>query len=353
MKKSKFITIILALVLALSSFSGCAPKTNEIPSKEIQQPEKNQELSDKIKIIDQIGREVTLESPAKRIVSSYYISTAILISLGVSDKLVGIEAKADTRQLYERTNPDIISLPAVGSGKGINIEETAALSPDVVIIPQKLKDAVSSFEELNIPVIVVDPETMDNFKDCVSMLGIVTDAEKNAEELLSYYDEKTDMIKSLTENITQKPSVYLSSGTSYFSTCTSKMYQNELIKIAGGENVSEELTEGYWQTISAEQLNLWAPEYFFAVSYASYGLDDIKNDTTLTEIPALKEGNVFSFPSAIEPWDYPTPSSILGLLYLTHTLHPELFGEEAYIEEATSFYNKFFKISVTKEDLGL
>ena len=53
-----------------------------------------------------------------------------LIALGCENKLTGIEMKGDTRPLYRMAAPQLLELPAVGSGKGINIEETAALDPD-------------------------------------------------------------------------------------------------------------------------------------------------------------------------------------------------------------------------------
>ncbi|WP_313530689.1 ABC transporter substrate-binding protein [Anaerotignum sp.] len=345
MRNKRILTFFVVFIFMFSFLSGCTTKKQQEPA--------SASTSTEITITDQIGRTVTLEKPAEKIVSSYYISTAALIALGMENNLVGIEAKADTRELYRLAAPSLLDLPAIGSGKGVNVEEIASLNPDVVILPQKLQDSVSSFESLGIPVIVVDPETMDNFKECVSILGAITDTAKKSEALLSYYDEKMTEAKEKTASLSVLPTVYLSAGSEFLSTCTSKMYQNELIAMSGGINVSSELTNGYWQQISAEQLNIWAPEYIFAVSYADYTLDDIKNNAAFSEIPAIKNGNVYSFPSNIEPWDYPTPSSVLGVLYLTHMLHPEIYSEEDYVQEATDFYKEFFDISVSKTDLGL
>lgn len=339
---NKHVSLILVLLLLTSTLTACGSNETKEPSAS----------ASEITITDQIGREVTLSQPAEKIVSSYYISTALLIALGCEDNLVGIEKKADTRELYKLAAPQLLDLPAVGSGKGINIEETAALAPDLVVLPAKLKDNVPSFEELKIPVIVVDPETQENFENCVSLLAKATGKTDRGKKLLTYYQDKTEEIQSLTKNL-DKPSVYLAAGSEYLSTCTSKMYQHELIALAGGKNVSEELTSGYWQKISPEQLVSWNPEYCFAVSYAEYTLDDIKNDSALKDIDAVKNGNVTSFPSEIEPWDYPTPSSILGIMWLTNRLHPEVYDEKTYLAEAQKFYQTYFEINVTEAQLGL
>ena len=339
------IGIILAGTLMGSLVTGCTA----------QQTEQQAQESAVITLTDQVGREVVLEKPAEQIASSYYISTAILVALGLEDNLVGIEKKADTRNLYKEAAPQLLDLPAIGSGKGINVEETAALAPDLVILPKKLQDSVASFEELEIPVLVVDPETLENYEACVALLGQATGTEERSESLLSYYEEKMDEVENLTKDLTEeeKPPVYLAAGSDYLSTCTSKMYQNDLITMAGGRNVSGELTDGYWQNISGEQLLTWNPLYIFAVSYAEYALDDILKDEALSAVTAVQEGNVKTFPSNLEPWDYPTPSSVLGILWLTHELHPDLYKEEDYIKEAEAFYKEFFDIEVSKEDLGL
>lgn len=305
-----------------------------------------------LSLTDQAGREVTLEAPARNLVSSYYISTALLIALGCADNLSGIEMKADTRMLYQLAAPQLLSLPAVGSGKGINVEETAALSPDLVILPLRLLDSAASFEELGIPVLVVNPETQEDFEACVELLGAATGTQERAAGLLAYYHEKMEEAEALTTDL-ERPDVYFASGSDYLRTCTSQMYQNDLIRMAGGRSVSEELTDGYWQNVSPEQVLAWNPEYIFCVTDADYTLEDVKQDETLAQVQAVQDGHIMSFPSPIEAWDYPTPSSVLGVLWLTCQLHPEVYSQEDFVKEAKAFYQEFFSIEVTEEQLGL
>lgn len=189
--------------------------------------------------------------------------------------------------------------------------------------------------------------------DCVTLLGQVFEQEERANELLTYYNEKIDEVTKLTKDVADKPKVYLGAGSSYLSTCTSNMYQNDLIDMAGGINVSSSLEDGYWAEVSAEHIMSWNPDYIFAVNYAEYSIDDIKADSKLQTVNAVKNDNIYLFPSEIEPWDYPTPSSVLGILWLTHVLHEDLYTKEDYVKEAKEFYQRFFDIDVTEEQLGL
>lgn len=361
----KSIAVVTAAAISMSLLVGCGTSSEEEPTAETATKSTEQteaetvtesaqsvmEEAAAITVTDQAGREVTLEGPAEKVVSSYYISTALLIALGCEEDLVGIEMKGDSRPLYQMAAPRLLELPAVGSGKGINIEETAALDPDVVILPKRLEENVAAFETLEIPVVVVNPETQKEFEECVSLLAEITGMEETGEELLNYYHEKMEFASELTKDA-PKPSVYLASGSDYLQTCTSKMYQNDLISMAGGVSVSADLEDTYWAQISAEQLAAWNPDYIFGVSYADYGLDSFTKNEGLVQVEAVKNGRVYTFPSKIEAWDYPTPSSVLGVLWLTSVLHPELYSTEEYRKEAAEFYQKFFGISVSDEDLG-
>src|SRR5690554_6023331 len=88
--------------------------------------------STEIKIVDHLGREVVLEEPAENIVSGYYITTSMLIALGLEDSVTGIEAKAESRPIYKLAAPHFLDLPSVGTMKEFDLEGAASLNPDLV-----------------------------------------------------------------------------------------------------------------------------------------------------------------------------------------------------------------------------
>lgn len=314
---------------------------------------KKAEEADTVTVIDQLGREVTIEGDVERIVSSYYVSSAVLIALEAEDKVVGIEMKADTREIYKAAAPQFLDLPAVGSGKTLNIEEILALDPDVVIIPYRLESFIPQLEALDIPVIAVQPETMEDFLGSIDLIGKAIGHEEQASELRAYHQGVIESAKKVTEKVVDKPVIYLAGSDSVLKTCTANMYQNDLIELAGGINASADLEDHYWAIISAEQLLAYNPAYIYTVGYAEYTLESIREDARLASVDAVMNDRLQVFPSSLEPWDYPTPSSALGILWLTHQLHPELYTKEAYMNEAKTFYEEFYDIEVTDTQLGL
>lgn len=363
--KKRLLSLAVLSALLIQLLSGCAAGVQEStqPSAEPSQPAVSEAVSTPpvetepaqsgpITVTDQAGREVTLQAPAETIVSCYYLVTASLLTLGQKDKIVGIELKADSRELYKLAAPEFLELPGVGSGKETNIEAIAALEPDLVLLPSKQVEAADTLAGLGIPTAVVEPETYEAFNGLIEMLGKLCGCEDAAAELIAYYDGVVERVTDLTKDV-EKPAVYLCGEASYLRTCAGGMYQREMIEMAGGTCVSADLEGTKWADISAEQLAAWDPEVIFSVSYAEYSLDDIRADAALSGLKAVAEDQLYTVPSEIEAWDYPQPSSILGLLWMTHILHPDLVSEEEYVSEAQAFYKTYYDLDVTEAQLGL
>lgn len=305
-----------------------------------------------VTVTDQIGRTIELAEPAQTVVSCYYLSTATLLALGAEDKLVGIEMKADTRALYQLAAPELIELPAVGSGKGVNLEEIAKLNPDVVILPKKLKDEIPALESLGLKVVIVNPESQPEFEASVALLGDVTGTSDRADALLERFAAITGQVRAAVADA-ERPSVYMAAGSDFLTTYPAGLYQSDLIDIAGGINVAAELTDEKKVTIDAERLMTWNPDYIFIIADADYTVQDILGDAQYAALSAVQNGRVYAFPSDVEAWDYPTPSSALGQMYLASVLHPELVSNETFLTATTEFYAEVFGIEITPELLGL
>ena len=124
------------------------------------------------------------------------------------------------------------------------------------------------------------------------------------------------------------------------------MYQNEMLALAGGQNVAAELKENYWADISYEQLLTWDPEVIVLASDASYTVEDVLADPALAEVDAVKNGRVYHMPGGVEAWDSPVPTSLFGSMWLASKLHPEQFAPSRYENIATEFYKTFYGLKL-------
>lgn len=294
-----------------------------------------------ITVTDQAGREVTIVQEPQKLVSGYYISTSALIALGLQDKLVGIEAKADKRPIYSLSAPELIDLPNVGTAKEFDLEGCTALEPDLVILPMKLKDAAATLEELGINVLLVNPEDQPQLEDMISLIAEATNTQAQAEKLLKFMDDQETM---LTEKLADAdtPSVYLAGNSAMLSTAGDAMYQADMIRLAGGVNAASEIADTYWAEISYEQLLAWNPDYIILTSDAEYTVEDVLADENLADCTAVKNGNVYQIPSKAEAWDSPVPSGILGAVWLANVLHPDVISETDCNALYDNYYETFY-----------
>lgn len=302
-------------------------------------------------VTDHLGRKVTIDGKVETIVSGYYITTSLLIALGLEDKLAGVEAKAETRPIYSLAAPRILKLPNIGTAKDFDIEACIALKPDIVILPVKLKDSVATLEKLGIKVIAVNPENMDLLKETVTMIGKATGTEKRAEQLIAYYDQKLDMVAKLASSGEARKTVYLAGNSSMLSTATSKMYQNSLIEAAGGINAAAEIEDTYWATVSYEQLISYDPDMIVVVPFAAYTKEEILNDKRLSSLKAVKNSAVYKMPDNLEAWDSPVPSGILGIMWLASILNEKAYPFDEFKNDVAEFYKEFYDIEINAEEI--
>lgn len=317
----RFLAMLLALSLALS-LTVCVQ-------------------AEPVVLTDMAGREVSIEAVPERIVSGYYISTSTLIALGIQDKLVGIEAKADKRPIYKLSAPELIELPNVGTAKEFNLEGCLALEPDLVILPLKLKNAAQALEELGIPVLLVNPESQEQLMEMVAMLGDATGTADRAGELADYIEAQEAALAGLLADA-GTPTVYLGGNSALLSTAGQAMYQSDMIVRAGGVNVAAEIEDTYWVDISYEQLLAWDPEYIILASDASYTAEDVLADENLRDCTAVKNGNVYHLPADVESWDSPVPSGFLGSFWMASVLHGDLITEADRDAVINEFYDTFY-----------
>lgn len=321
----KTISLLIALIIAFSAMGCMAEAETEYP----------------VTLIDQAGREVTIEEEPQKLVSGYYISSSLLIALDMDEKMVGIENKADKRAIYRLSAPELIELPNVGTAKEFDLEGCAALEPDLVILPLKLKNAAETLESLGIDVLLVNPENQEQLNEMMDLISVATNSNEKAQALKDFTAAQEAKLSDLLKEA-EKPSVYLAGNSSMLSTAGDAMYQSDMIRIAGGANVASEITDTYWQEISYEQLLAWNPEYIILASDADYSVEDVLADPNLAECAAVAKGNVYQMPNKAEAWDSPVPSGILGAVWLASVIHPEAFSAEDCAALIDEYYETFY-----------
>jgi iron complex transport system substrate-binding protein len=332
-KSKSILLIIVAAILLLSLFACTSPDVD--PATET------------FTVTDQADREVDIEGTVERIVSGYYISSSVCIALGLTDRLVGIEARAETRPIYELSAPELLELPNVGTARDFNLEACLALEPDLVILPYRLRDAAETMSEMGVSVILVNPESYADMIGMIELIGTATGTAERATQLIDWLERTRKIIDETTALISDIPEVYIASPGDLLSTASDDMFQSELIAIAGGHNAASGIRGSGWTEISYEQLLVMSPAVILIASEADYDADDVFGDSNLSELPAVANGHVYKMPFLFEAWDSPVPASLLGAKWLLNVLLGEQDIDSIlyYVEQ---FYSDFYGFSASK-----
>lgn len=307
------------------------------------------------------GKKVAVEKnvsdekvEVNRIVTTYKPATGIVLALGGADNLVGVQdggLKDKTlNQLIDNISENVAQ---VGSKKqGVNIETIISLEPDLVVMyPVKDDDmTVKRLEEQGIKVVSISPESIEDLEKDIINVGKAMNEEDKANELVSYYDEKIEMIKKNIPEEGSRKTIYLAGARGVLSTSSGTFFQHHMMEAAGGIDVASEL-KGGWNEISVEQLMNWNPDVIASVKYCPDGKpEEIYANDKLSNLDAVKDKEVYQMPSNIGPWDMPEPKSILGIMWMSKALYPEAFESVDLEEEANYFHENFYGVSY--EQLG-
>jgi len=293
---------------------------------------------------DMVGRKVMLDEEINSVVTTYKPATQFMLSLGAGDKISAVSLKTDKQKLFVELEPRLAELPQVGSKRnGVNIETIVSVNPDLVILYPH-RDAEETAEKLklqDIETVIINPESLKLIKETTLLLGEILNKEEQAEDVIAAYNR----IDSLTERTSelgagQKKTIYFAN-SEFTDTVGAEMMQTALINNAGAVNPAADLKSGFL-TVSPENIIEWNPDLIAVSQYYKGSVEDIKNYPEYQSVNAVQNGDVYRFPSQLEPWDFPSPSSYIAQLWLAVKSYPEYYDDLDYQEEVNRFYNTLY-----------
>lgn len=294
-----------------------------------------------IHLIDQQGREVVLQKPAERIVTTFTPANLFSLSLGLADQLVGIGGSTKLspfiNKLLGKREPLVIGSRSAGT----SIETIIALNPDLVLVFGKkdgyrLADRLTS---LGIASLVIQPEKFYDAQFTLNLIAKATGTENKAMQIAA---ENSRLEKIIHQGLATLPkeqrlNAYYVNSSDLYRTASEQMFQHELMIIAGVENVAKGVP-GFYPKVNAEQLLLWQPQLLIRESNDSTKVDEQLANSLMT--PLIK------LPQIVIPngsfWNMPSPMAMAGALYIAANAYPERFRHVDVNAEIEQFYRVAF-----------
>jgi iron complex transport system substrate-binding protein len=314
-----------------------------------------------IQIKDIMGREVTLDASARRIVlgAGRHLSVMALIHRDPASLVVGWrdDFRRDTASLaaWAEKFPRVADIPVIGgvAGDGLAVETIVGLSPDLVIL--SLYDAeapatarsIDMLTQLGIPVLVLDffSHPLENSLPSLKMLGHAIGAEERADAFAAFYSSHLERVRSrLASGPLDRPGVFMHVHAGGMPCCSTPGHGvfNEMIELAGGRNLALDHVPGLYGDVSLEQLIVDDPQIYIATGGAHLAargglvlgpgidfetarksFDRLLGSVGIAELTAVREGRAYALWHMFND----SPVHIVMIEQLARIFHPDRFGD--------------------------
>jgi len=302
--KKKLLVFCFVLIICFSAFSQSIEET------QVQN----------ITYTDSYSHVTNFESYPKRIISLTPNITETLFALDAGDKVVA-------RSNYCNYPVECLEKPSIGDLTNPSIEDIVALEPDLIIAGSIVTEqTVSVLRELGLKVVVINKESsIEGTYQLIEDLGFLVDQNLKAQKIIEEMKNSISDTQKLIEN-TEPTSCYycVSFGDWGDYGATGDTYINDLIELAGGENIAKEATS--W-AVNKEVLLKEDPEIVILPSYGYSNFEADKKKFIETEpyskLTVSKDSQIYTLAGDI--FERQSPRNSQAILDLAKILHPESF----------------------------
>jgi ABC-type Fe3+-hydroxamate transport system substrate-binding protein len=313
-------------------------------------------------VMEKNDREVTFFRPIERVVSTFAMNNRAIMALGCCDKLVGAAHTCAMPEEERACGGKLLKLPDVRSN---NPEFIASLHPDTVI-GYMYGDPEIYQKKVYTPCIAYGPmdfTTMEIGRErtCIGInfYGEVLDKQEEAEELISFINEKYDLVTDITSQIpdSEKPKACAVKGKGKVTGAQQGLgggsgcipYDD-----AGAISVRKDLgmPVDWTAVISVEKLIEWNPDVIFTTK--SFPIEQVLADPQIQAVNAVKTGSVYYITGCC-CWE-PTQRIITNTMYMAKMFYPDKFKDLDVEKEGNEVFERFFGIdglwTEMADDLG-
>ena len=306
-------TILAALALAALGAIGltaCGSSTSSSAS-----PSASTAAGGPITVTDSAGNTVTLQQPAKRIVSLAPANTEIAYAVGAGSKMV-----AGTT--YDDYPAAAKSLPKAGDFSNPSVEKIASFNPDLVLITGGVQAPLrAKLVKLGMNVYVIDPTTYAGVMTDIANVGKLAGTSAEAQKVVDSMKQAQADVQAKV-GAAAKKSVFVEIYSKPLMTAGTGTFVSDMVGKAGGTNLGDSAGAGF-PNFSSEVLLKDDPAVYIADSGSMSKPGDLSTRPGFSALTAVKDGHVYVIQDDLIA--RPGPRLALGLQQLAKMIHPEAY----------------------------
>lgn len=267
---------------------------------------------------DDLGRTVALPDSVARAVTLAPNLTEIVYAAGAGAKLVGAGHPDD----YP---PEVASLPRF-SVFPLDFEAVAALRPDLVLATNHVNSprTAETFEALGIPLAFLSFESLQDVIRGVRTAGRLLGTAEEAEATADSLERRVARLRDRTDDLQERPSVLFLIGDDVLYSFGRESYIHELIALAGGRSVMEDVAS-VAPVLNDEFVLARRPDVIVGAWGEDYAPERLLAlHPTWDVVPAVRSGRVYG----VDPDLFlrPGPRLVDAAYALAGVLHPGLIA---------------------------
>jgi iron complex transport system substrate-binding protein len=270
---------------------------------------------------DALGRNVTLAAAPERIIPLAPSLTEILYYLGLGDNVAGVTE-------YSYYPPEAKEKPSVGSYVDPNIEKIISLYPDLVIGTRdgNLPNSVYLLDQARIPVYVVNPRNVMDSLSTIEEIGNLCGVSDMAHQLVDTLKKRLEAVQDAVAS-GKRPVVFIQINRSPIMTVNKNTFLNDLIRLAGGTNMTADEPITY-PRISIEEVIRKKPDIIIISTMDMEAAGEKAREDWMKwkSIPAVKNNQVYLIDS--DTINRPSQRIVEGLEAMARLIHPEIDWEK-------------------------
>lgn len=232
-----------------------------------------------ITVKDDLGHEIVIGNPPKKIISLTPNTTEIVYFLGLGDKLIG-------RTNYCNYPPAVSKVESIGDVTTFSIEKIVALKPDLVIANRMISlEFIEKLQSMGLNVAAFDPNSVDAIIDTIKKIALICGVPHNTDALSSALDN----LKKTSNGNT----VYIEIWNNPPTTFGKETFGSDMVKWVGATNLGDSL-EGVYPTTTDESLIKLNPDVVIIPTKNRKAVEEFKSRKGFDIIRAVKENKVFT-----------------------------------------------------------
>ena len=298
--------------------------------------------------VDDAGRKISLPDKVSRVYAAGPPASVLVFALA-PDTLIGW-----TRAFRDNEKPWVpdkyANLPELGrlTGRGgsANVEVVLKEKPDLIVDIGSTAATFASLadrvqQQTGIPYVLLDGR-LETTPQQIEKLAKVLGVEARGKDLADYSRTLIDglQVKIATVPEAKRPEVYYARGPQGLVTGLAGSINVEMIEFLGAKNVAAGQKGGLAQ-VGFEQVVLWDPPVI--VTNDPNFFRESSRMPVWQGVTAVRNKRVYLSPNLPFGWfDYPPGANrLIGLLWLSEILYPEIFRHD-YPKEIARFYRMFY-----------